>query len=356
MAKFNLKASKKAISREKAKQEKREGGGQVPRMKLSGRTNRVLILPPWKKDSPIFKKVSVHQVWKNKGGVRKPIATATSPAINDGDDDPIMQHGWDLREKYQDSKSKKKQDLWRLFMPTDDAYVNVLDLKEKNPTPRVLKLPQTAFKLLLEELEETEDGSDICDLDEGRAMIIKGNGKNGQQRRYEVAKFERKPVNLVADGIITEEEAEEIENSLYNLDLLQPEVSEKRTKKVLNLLKKAVLASGGAMPEEDDDIEDDEELDDEDIEDTDDEDIDEEEFDEEDEDDEDIDDEDDMEDDDDDMEDDDDDDFEDDDDLEDEDDEEEKPVRRKKKKKTSKKKTRTSKSKRTKGKKRLSKR
>lgn len=252
MAKFNFGNVKKQAQKDA---EAKSSGGKVDRLKLSGGINKVLVLPPYK-EGGLYKKVMVHQIWKNK----KPVATGTCPRIKDGEDCKVCSFGWKLKEKYEDHKSEKIQNLWKLFMPTQDHYVNALDLSSKNLVPQPLKLPPVAFQLLLSEIDESESGEDICGLDEGRPLIIKGNGKEGNFRRYPVAKFSKNTANLVADSKVEEEE---IMNALVNLDKLQGKVSEEKLDDVFRKLKAMVnnATNGGANnvgEDEDDDSDEDE--------------------------------------------------------------------------------------------------
>ena len=229
------------------------GGGSVPYLKLNSKLSKILILPPKKKD--LVKRVVIHQVWK--GG--KPIKTATCPRIKEGGDCKICKRGFDLRDKYSDSSSKRKQDVWRIYMPTDDTFVGALDITEKKPTPKVLRMPPSAFQVLVDELEESVDGSDIFDLDKGRPFLIKGNGKEGKNRRYVSARFSKSSANLVSDGKVDEDD---IINNIFDLDKLLPKISDEKVDEVFLALKKQEqsVLSGGSEDEEDaDDSDDDDE-------------------------------------------------------------------------------------------------
>lgn len=230
------------------------GGSKVDYMKLGPGVNKILILQPWN-GRDLMKRLLMHQVWK--GG--KPIITATSPRIEDGGEDPIMDYGFRLREKYEDSPNKKKQELWRKYMPSDSIVVNALNLSEDNPTPKVLRLPPVAVKLLVDEIGEAEDGDEIWDLENGHPLIIKGNGKSGNNRRYEYAKFSKNKAALISEGRVDED----ILNNLWDLDKLLPKIDESRLKKVLAELKKQdqQILGGGSEDEADDDDDNDEEED-----------------------------------------------------------------------------------------------
>ena len=346
--KYNMKALKQNAQTEQDS----ASGGSVSRMKLSSGTNRILILPPYnKKKTKMWKRVMVHQIWKGQ----KPILTATCARAEDGNDCVVCSYGWKLKEKYESNKDKKKQDLWKNFMPTNDVHVNALDLKERNKTPKVLRLPMDAAELLFNEVDEADDLSDICGLEDGRALRIKGNGIDGKKRRYKIVKFEKEPANVLADGDVDEDE---ILKALFNLDKLQGKVVEKKLIEVLKKLKRSLL---GKVEDDDDDDDDDEESDnndsdsdddddDDDDSDDDDDDDDDEESDDDDDDDDDDEDEDDDDDDDSDSDDDDDDDEDEDDESDDDDDDDDEPPVKKKKKGKDKKKKKK-KEKKSKGKK-----
>lgn len=253
MAKHKVKMSEvvKSTQAVQASAERGGGGGKVDYGKLGPGLNRLLILPPWDGKN-LMKRVLVHQVWKG----RKPIMTATSPRIVEGEDDPIMDAGFRLKEKFEESTDKRKQILWKKYMPSDTFCVNALNLDDKNPTPKVYRLPNIAMKFLCDEVGEIEDGDTIWDLEKGFPLIIKGNGKNGNDRRYILAKWSKKPAALVSEGRVDEDA---ILEGLHDLDTLQPKVSEEKLKKVLTMLKKQdqVILSGGDEDEEGDDAEDD---------------------------------------------------------------------------------------------------
>jgi len=296
----------------------RKSGGKLERMKLTKDKNYVLVLPPYKKGT-LYKRVMVHQVWK--GG--KPILTVTCGRAQDGNDCPVCDYGFKTKDKFADSSSESKQNLWKNFMPTNDVQVNALQLKKTSKgwktdgVPKILKLPNDGVELLLSEIDESADGMDIFGLDDGRPMYIKGNGIDGKKRRYPVIKFTKEPANLVDEGLVDEDEVLE---GLVDLDKLEPKFNEKKLQSMLRKLK------GKDMEDDEDEDEEFEESEDDDKDDEVDasEDDDDDDFEDDDDDDE-------VEDDDDDEveDDDDDDDIEDDD---DDDDEDEKPAKRSKKK------------------------
>lgn len=252
---FSAENEKAAKKKAKGLQDKAAGGGggkigNEDRMKLSGGLNRVLICQPWNDKGDIVKPTMVHQVWKNK----RPIATAACPRIVEGDDCKVCARGWELKDKYKDSKNQKKQNAWRLFMATQDHYANVINLQGDDRSVKILKLPQKAYATLLDEVNSDDVSlKDICHLDNGRPMRIKGNGKEGNFRRYEIAKFEKNPANLIANG---EVDKEEVLNALFDLDKLQPKPNEKKLEEVFLKIKKQATSILGAEAEEEDEDED----------------------------------------------------------------------------------------------------
>jgi len=210
------------------------GGGKLrdKMFKFKAGKNKILILPPYKKGG-LYKRVVSYAIWKNK----RPIIQVGSPKIKDGEIDKVMEYGFKLKEKYETHKSKKLQQVWRLFMPVTDVYVNAIDMKNPDQGVRVMKLPMVAYKLLLSEIEECDSADDICDLDKGYPMIVEAQGE-GKKRKYEVAKFSKKPANLVANELVDEDE---ILDNLPNLDKLQPKVSDDKLEKLFSKLKSRAL-------------------------------------------------------------------------------------------------------------------
>lgn len=243
-----------------ADQERKNGGGKIARMKLNAGGNYVLVLPPYKKGL-LYKRVMVHQLWK--GG--KPIMTVTCGRAHDGNDCPVCDYGFKLKDKHADSSSEKKQNMWKNFMPTNDVHINALQLKKNKKTgaydtdgtPKVLKLPNDAVELLLTEIDESADGMDIFGLDDGRPLFIKGNGKDGKQRRYPVIKFAKGPANLVDEGVVDEDEV--LEN-ITDLDKLEPKFSEKK----LNAMLRKLKGKTTGMEDDDDEADESDEFEDED--------------------------------------------------------------------------------------------
>lgn len=224
-------------------QSKRKGGG-LKRIKLRKLKNYIQVLPALAKRS-FFKRVMVHQIWKNK----TPVLTAACGRAVEGGDCCVCQFGFKLRDQHKESKSEKKQNLFRNFMSTNDPYVAALDLLDKEDlTPGILKLPNDAFELLLNEVDEASDVKTIFDLDEGRPLFIKGNGKDGNQRRYVLSKFKEEPSKLVEQGLI---DADEIYAAIPDLEKLQPKQNEEKLKEVLRKLKKLVLAGEEDAEDED---------------------------------------------------------------------------------------------------------
>ncbi len=240
MAKYSFEATKKAAQLQR---EKEANSGGMNRLKLGPKLNKILVLPAMGKN-PLFKRVMEHVVWKN----RKPIMRATCARVTDGEECKVCKKGWKIKEKFEDHKSEKEQNKWRAFMPTNDNYVNAIDLLSKDYEQGALKLPSLADELLLSEIEESKTGEDICGLDKGRAMIIKGNGKSGNMRRYKVAKFSTAPVNLLADSKVEEDDVME---KLINLEKLQGKPDEAKLDKVLRKLMQQVLGSSDDDEDED---------------------------------------------------------------------------------------------------------
>ena len=185
-----------AAIRAAARKSKESGGGKINRMKLQEKTSGVLLLKPVVENKPFVKEVSIHQYWSKKEN--KFLVNVTSPAMYE-QEDPIMKMGWKYREKYMDSDNKKLKDLWKMFMPKDHRYVNVLNVKALEEGPKVLDLPKIAFDTIMDEILDLEDDQmgSIWDLDEGRILKIVHNGGTGLAKKYTVVKFlNNKTANL----------------------------------------------------------------------------------------------------------------------------------------------------------------
>jgi hypothetical protein len=246
---FNVGEQKKAAAAAKEKSK-----GSKKSMDLKKELSEVLVLPPTQKDAPIFFETCIHEVWVNK----KPIATCASPTF-EGEEDPIMKQGWKIREKFQDSKSEKLKNLFKLFMPKNNRYVYVLNKDSIDAGPLLLKLPSAAYDTLMDEINEVETEEDmkaICDLDDGRWLRIKHNGGEGLNKKY-VAKFSKNTAQLVEQGLV---DADKLAASVPDLRKLQPAVDPAAVKKVLKALmeqaNKIIEREGGSMDdeEEEDDV------------------------------------------------------------------------------------------------------
>src|SRR5690606_26188307 len=95
----------------------------------------------------------------------------------------------------------------------------------------------------------------ICDLDEGRPMVIRHNGQKGNLKRYTSAKFLslKEPLNLKEKKKVDEDK---LIASCYDLTLLQPAQSDTDLQKLLAYLNKQVdriLEKEGVSGGQDDD-------------------------------------------------------------------------------------------------------
>lgn len=241
---FNYEDQKKAADTAKS------GGGGRKSLDLKKQVTEVLILPTTVKDAAIFFETCVHEVWANK----KPIAKCASPTFV-GEEDPIMKAGWKIREKFQDSKNDKLKNLWRLFMPKKAHYVYALNKEDIEAGPLLLKLPHAAYEVLLDELSEADSDEamkSICDLDEGRWLRIKHNGKEGLAKEY-LAKFSKDTVKLVENGAVDEDKLAASVPDLRKLQPAQDPAALKKTLAAIQAQVNAVLKREGSDMEEDGD-------------------------------------------------------------------------------------------------------
>lgn len=249
MSSWNMKEIKEQAQMAR---DRMDGSSRAEHIKLTSGTNKIFILPPKNKKSMPWVETRVHEIWMNVKGKRRPKYRAGCGQIKDGNDCPVCEEGREKREKYQDSKNQKKRELCRKFFAKRDVYVAALDLTDRNPKPKLLRLPPSAWKLLCEEIEEVDDGGDIWGLESGRYMIIKGNGRDGLKRRYDVCKFSRKSINILEELGVDEEELLKL---VPNLSKLQPKPSDSKLGEILSKLKKSSLDDEDE--EEDDDNDDD---------------------------------------------------------------------------------------------------
>jgi hypothetical protein len=243
---FDFNEQKKAAQNAKTQS---SGGGGRKIMDLKAVSNEVLILPQTVKDSAVFFETCVHEVWVNK----RPVASCTSPTVFD-EKDIIMEAGWNLKRKYENSKSDKLKNAWKNFMPKRNKYVYVLNKADIEAGPLLLKLPKAVYDVLLDELDEctsNEDYKSICDLDKGRWLRIKHNGAEGLNKSY-IAKFSKETAQLVENNLTDEDK---VAAAIPDLRKLQTPLDHAAVKKTLAALMdqfKALLKREGGEEDEDD--------------------------------------------------------------------------------------------------------
>jgi len=239
MGKFSMDGEKSQEAVEKAT---KKGGGYAG-FKITKETTKLLILGvvEGKSDSVVFT-VTKHEVWGNS----KLFGRCGSPSV-DGETDKIADMGWKLRDKYAESSNTKKKDLWKKFALQRPSFVNIINLDDVGAGPQVFQMSNSIAETVMEEIKDTvkEEGnlSSICDLDEGRILIIKSNMKPKLQRRYKV-KFSSKTANLSDHKEFTDEMEAEWVEKMFDLTKLQPKLVEDEFEAHFEKLKKAASKLG----------------------------------------------------------------------------------------------------------------
>lgn len=199
-------------------------GGKFDQLKLNPRENRVLILPPLK-GKKFFKEVVSHEQWGND---KKLMHRAACPRVSGLQTNcPVCDFAFEINARYKEYEEgdpkKKELEVYRNLLPKTTVWVNAINLKD-DLRPQPLKLPTNAFKLVLSEIRELGSIRTICHLDEGRPLIIQGNGEKGIKVRYDVVKFMSQPVNLLQKGLVSEDA---IIDQMYDLDRQEAKVDQK---------------------------------------------------------------------------------------------------------------------------------
>jgi hypothetical protein len=217
-------------------------------MKLDKEVSHVVLLPAVE-GRKFMMTTAIHELWANG----KPIFKVASPSF-EKEPDPIMDFGFKLKKKFDGSKNSKLRDLYKLFMPKREKYVNVIDYTDIAAGPKVLKMPHSILKVVKAELEEADDIKDYIGFD-SKILKIKHNGGKKTDKEYVLVKFVDKRANLIEGGHIDEEE---IVSKLVDLSILQPEQDPKSLAKLFLTLKqkaKRVIDEAGEDLEDSDGVE-----------------------------------------------------------------------------------------------------
>lgn len=231
---LNSKASKAAVQKAEAK------GGRK-RYKMEGEKAELLILPPVKEDEAFFGTNIVHQHFREKQFICK----SASPSAFE-QNDKLIKIGWALKDKFDPKdKSKKKhpnikvKDFWKSWMPSKQTTVYVLDLKNLEAGAQLWDIPAAVKEVIFDEVNENDgDLTTICDLKEGRKLLIRKKGA-GMQTKYG-AKFS----NNLAAPELTDEQEEAIIKTISSgpLSRIQEPLNEAEFEKVYNYLAKKAEA------------------------------------------------------------------------------------------------------------------
>lgn len=263
MSKFVYKSK---ASKEAAKKATERGSGSFNRYKMQKSKVRLLVLASTSEDVPCVFQTVIHEMWSNG----RPTDRVASPSF-DGDQDELMQIGFKLKNKYEKSKNKKHKDFWLKFMPKRNNSAVVLDLDDIDAGPQLYQMPSSVAKTIFDEINDQDgDLTSITHFDEGRILQVKHNGKSGLAKEY-TSKFLPQTANLIADGILDEEQLEEMANKMPSLVKLQPRLDENALEAYKEkLLKQAeklgIEIDGEETEEDDDDLEEAEEVDDDELE------------------------------------------------------------------------------------------
>lgn len=209
-----------------------ERKGSFKSFQFKEKESYLLIL---QKDNQFIFDVALHEVWKNK----KPIFRVGSPTVNQ-EEDPIMKRGWEIREKFLDCGNEKLEGLFRKYMPRNQSFCRVIDLKNISEGVQIAALPKLVKDAIIDqvsEIETEEQAKAVFDLDLGRILKVTHNGGQGINKKYEVAKFLDKRAGLVKSGKV---DPEEIEKQMFDLKKLQPSWDDAKLQKCLALIEEEV--------------------------------------------------------------------------------------------------------------------
>ena len=240
----------------------RKGGTAEFRMGDAAK-KQLLVCPPTSEEKAVFFTGTFHILFM--GG--KFLGKCGSPAF-DGERDKIADLGWALKDKYAKSSNKKKQEAWRMCMPSRPTYVNVIDLTNEDTIkagPMIYNMSGAVAEVVLDEIKDIEEGdgdlTPLCDFDEGKVLQIRSNGEKGLKRRYK-AKFLSDTASLIEDGVANEVLIAEWADKMTDLESLQPKFVEEEYEKYFSKLKKILSEMGidvdavlEETPEDEDDME-----------------------------------------------------------------------------------------------------
>lgn len=244
-----------AIKKKFADQQKQvgsTGGSRLKTYKLNTpnkQLHKLKILPPAasNQNNVFVKEVIIHQLWgfDPETKKRRLEAETVGPKMS-GKDDPIMIEGFKLRKKFADSKNKTLKDLWKLYMPKTNRYVNILDLDNLNAGAQPLLLPNSAYNKISDVMMGISSGdeddefvnvvtnNDMLSFDKTKILLVKHNGKTGKEIRYE-ANFSTKAVNLESKIDINK-----VMNEAVDLDKFEPALNENKVKEYLTKINQKV--------------------------------------------------------------------------------------------------------------------
>jgi len=168
-------------------------GSRVSTFKMKSDKARVLILGPTSREEAVFGISLGYACFNGKSEFVAGCASKTAF----GGKDRIAEIGWRLRKRFENDPSDKKKNLFKQYLPKKAYCLNVLDLDNLSAGPqRWENVPISIMEIIFEEIKELgDDLTSLCDLDKGRPLLIKTNGKQGLEKRYR-AQFKDIGVNL----------------------------------------------------------------------------------------------------------------------------------------------------------------
>jgi hypothetical protein len=192
-----------------------------------------------------------HDVYVNGKPIGK---TGCNKAFDE--DCPICERGWKIYNKFKDSTNVKKKDMFKMYMPREERYVNAVILTEEEPSVKPLRLPKVIYEEIEDFMMENEvKPSKMFHVDKGRSVLVQTNGKTGIAIKYK-AKVENKMVKLLSDEILSEED---ILDNCVDLETFQLPFDKAKASAIIKKLSKI----DGFKDDEEDEIDEDD-LDDED--------------------------------------------------------------------------------------------
>lgn len=121
----------------------------------------VFICPPKNEDSTIVTPVKVHEAY-GSGGTK--LAGPMTSVSEFGETCDITKLGWELRNKYKDSKNEKLKKLPAYFLPKTKNIIFVIDQNEVSKGIQQWQAPQSVADFIKAEVSGNDDGVEEGDM------------------------------------------------------------------------------------------------------------------------------------------------------------------------------------------------